>query len=200
IKIYSSQRTHKWYQSQVAIDADEDITLLDMETEVGLDAKLQGSIERKYKVNVPAKEVNVAESTVFDDEEMAKRLYDKEVEQAAAREKQEQDDFQRAQELQQQYDQKQENIYWNVVAEQMQEKHLNNIRKYQSLKKKPIYVAQAWKNMVVYLKNMAGYKIAHFKGMTYDQLRPIFEREYSKVQTFLKHDKDEEPTKKRVAK
>nr|GEZ23505.1 leucine-rich repeat protein [Tanacetum cinerariifolium] len=52
--------------------------------------------------------------------------------------------------------------------------------------------------MIVYLKNMAGYKMAHFKGMTFDQVRPIFEREYNKVQTFLKPDKDEEPTKKRV--
>nr|GFB58821.1 hypothetical protein [Tanacetum cinerariifolium] len=47
-------------------------------------------------------------------------------------------------------------------------------------------------------KNMAGYKMAHFRGMTYDQVRPIFEREYNKVQTFLNHDRDEEPTKKRV--
>nr|GEY39609.1 hypothetical protein [Tanacetum cinerariifolium] len=53
--------------------------------------------------------------------------------------------------------------------------------------------------MIVYLKNMAGYKISHFKGMTYDQVRRIFEREYNKVQTFLKPDRDEEPTKKRVA-
>nr|GEV97030.1 reverse transcriptase domain-containing protein [Tanacetum cinerariifolium] len=80
---------------------------------------------------------------------------------------------------------------------EMQEKHLDNIRKCQSLKRKPISVAQARKNMIVYLKNMAGYKIAHFKGMTYDQVRPIFEREYNKVQTFLKPDRDEEPTKNR---
>nr|GEV46361.1 hypothetical protein [Tanacetum cinerariifolium] len=53
--------------------------------------------------------------------------------------------------------------------------------------------------MIVYLKNMVGYKIAHFKGMTYDQVRPIFEREYNNVQTFLKSDRDE-PTKKKVAK
>nr|GEZ02235.1 hypothetical protein [Tanacetum cinerariifolium] len=46
----------------------------------------------------------------------------------------------------------------------MQEKHLDNIKKYQSLKRKPISVAQDRKNMIVYLKNMAGYKIAHFKG------------------------------------
>nr|GEZ18719.1 hypothetical protein [Tanacetum cinerariifolium] len=107
-----------------AIDADEDITLVDMETEVDLDVKLQGRIERKDDDNVAAKEVNAAEPTVIDDEEviitmaqtlikmkakkarildeqMAKRLHDEEVKQATAREKQEQDDFKRAQELQQ---------------------------------------------------------------------------------------------------
>nr|GEU47314.1 hypothetical protein [Tanacetum cinerariifolium] len=66
------------------------------------------------------------------------------------------------------YVDKKENIDWNVVVKQMQEKHLDNIRKYQS--------------------------------MTYEKVRPIFEKEYNKVQTLLKPDKDEEPTKKRVAK
>nr|GEU49911.1 hypothetical protein [Tanacetum cinerariifolium] len=181
-------------------------------------AELQGRLEEKDEVNAAIKEVNAAEPTVFDDEEvtmtmaqtfikmkakkarlldeqMAKRLHDEEVKQAAAKEKQEKD----AQELQQQYDQKQENIDWNVVVDQMQEKHLDNIRKYQSLKRKPISVSQARKNMIVYTKNIAGYKIRHFKGMTYNQVRPIFEREYNKVQTFLKPDRDEEPAKKRVA-
>nr|GEX39211.1 hypothetical protein [Tanacetum cinerariifolium] len=47
---------------------------------------------------------------------------------------------------------------------------------------------------------MAGYKMEHFRGMTYDKVRPIFEREYKKVQTLFKPDKDvEEPKKKRVA-
>nr|GEY18131.1 DUF4219 domain-containing protein/UBN2 domain-containing protein [Tanacetum cinerariifolium] len=152
------------------------------EVKVDVDAELQGRIERKDDDNAAAKEVNVAEPpTVFDDEEMAKRLHDKEVEQAAAIEKQEQDDFKRAQELQQQYDQKQENIDWNVVAEQMQEKHLDNIRKYQSLKRKPIFVAQAEKNMIVYLNNMNGYKMAHFKCMTYDQIHREGSRSYWKI-------------------
>nr|GEX53059.1 hypothetical protein [Tanacetum cinerariifolium] len=40
----------------------------------------------------------------------------------------------------------------------------------------------------------------HFSGMTYDKVRPIFEREYNKVQTLFKPDKDvEEPQKKKVA-
>nr|GEY56109.1 hypothetical protein [Tanacetum cinerariifolium] len=137
-----------------------------MEIQDDLGAELQGRLEEIDEVNVAAKEVNAAEPTVFDDEEvtmtmaqtllkmkvkkerlldeqMAKRLHDEEVDQAAARKRQEQDDFKRAQELQQKYDQKQENIDWNIVAEQIQEKHLDNIRKYQSLKRKPISVAQA---------------------------------------------------------
>nr|GEU84970.1 hypothetical protein [Tanacetum cinerariifolium] len=86
------------------------------ETIIG--AELQRRIERKDDDNV-VKEVNAAEPTVFDDEKvtmtmaqtlikmkaeksrildekMAKRLHDEEVEQAAAREKQEQDDFKRS--------------------------------------------------------------------------------------------------------
>nr|GEY92371.1 hypothetical protein [Tanacetum cinerariifolium] len=70
----------------------------------------------------------------------------------------------------------------------------------QNLKKKPVSVAQAKKNMIICVKNMASYKLEFFRGMTYDKVRPIFEREYKKVQTFFKPDKDvEEPKKKRVA-
>nr|GEV35474.1 putative reverse transcriptase domain-containing protein [Tanacetum cinerariifolium] len=171
-----------------AIDANKDITLVDMDTQGDIDAELQGRIDD----NVASKDVNAIEPTVFDDEEVtmtmaqtlikmkaekarlldeqiAKRLHDEEVEQAAAREKQEKDDSERAKVLQQQYVNKQENIDWNVVAEQIQEKHLNNIRKYQSLKRKPVSIAQARKNMIIYLKNMAGYMMEHFRGMTYDK-------------------------------
>nr|GEW71138.1 ribonuclease H-like domain, reverse transcriptase, RNA-dependent DNA polymerase [Tanacetum cinerariifolium] len=160
-----------------AIDTDDDITLVDIETEVDLDADLQGRIKRKDDDSVADKEVNAAEPTVFNDEEvtmtmaqtlikmkakkarlldeqMAKRMHDEEVEQAVAREKQEQDDLKRAQELQQQYDQKQENIDWNVVAEQMQEKHFYNIKKYQSLKRKLISIAQAKKNVIESFKKL----------------------------------------------
>nr|GEW07735.1 hypothetical protein [Tanacetum cinerariifolium] len=157
-------------------------------------------LKREMEEDVNAvKKVNAAEPTIFDDEEMAKRLQDEEIEQVVARERQEKEDLEKAKVLQQQYDQE-EIIDWNVVVEQMQEKHLDNIKKYQSLKRKPIYVAQARKNMIVYLKNMPGYKIQLFKGMTYDQVRPIYEREYNKVQSFLKSDGDEEPAKKRPAK
>nr|GEV18119.1 hypothetical protein [Tanacetum cinerariifolium] len=114
-------------------------------------------------VSAVIKDVSTAEPTVFDVEEW---LHDEEVKKAAARDKQEKDNLERAQVLQKQYDEKEENIAWNAIVEQVQKRHLDNIK----------------------------------KGMTYDKVRPIFEREYKKVQTLFKPDKDvEEPKKKRVA-
>nr|GEX67791.1 hypothetical protein [Tanacetum cinerariifolium] len=145
-----------------AIDADDDINLVDMETEVDLDANLHRRIERKDNDNVADKEVNVVESIVFNDEEvtmtMAQTLIKMKAEKARLLDEQM---------AKRQHDEE-ENIDWNNVTEQMQEKHLDNIRKYQSLKRKPISVAQARKNVIVYLKKMAGYKMENFKGMTYD--------------------------------
>nr|GEZ62311.1 hypothetical protein [Tanacetum cinerariifolium] len=66
-------------------------------------------------------------------------------------------------------DEKEENIDWSAMADQVQEKHLDSIKKYQNLKKKPISIAQAKKSMIIYLKNMAGYKMEFFKEMTYDK-------------------------------
>nr|GEV89238.1 putative ribonuclease H-like domain-containing protein [Tanacetum cinerariifolium] len=76
------------------------------------------------------------------------------------------------------YDDKEENIDWNSVVEQVKEKRLDNIRKYQNLNRKPVSIAQAKKNMIIYLKNMAGYKMEHFRGMTYDKVKyPIIDWE-----------------------
>nr|GEX68348.1 hypothetical protein [Tanacetum cinerariifolium] len=70
------------------------------------------------------------------------------------------------------YEDKEENIDWNAITEQVQERYQDNVRKYQDLKKKLVSVAQARKNMIIYLKNIAGYKMKHFRGMTYDKIIP----------------------------
>nr|GEV01657.1 hypothetical protein [Tanacetum cinerariifolium] len=86
------------------------------------------------------------------------------------------------------------------VAEQVKERQSVSIKRYQDLKKKLVSVAQARKNIMIYLKNMAGYKMKFFKVMSYDAVRPIFEREYNKVRNLFKKDKDvQETNKKRVA-
>nr|GEZ08414.1 ribonuclease H-like domain, reverse transcriptase, RNA-dependent DNA polymerase [Tanacetum cinerariifolium] len=45
--------------------------------------------------------------------------------------------------------------------------------------------AQARRNMMVYLKNMVGYKMSYFKGMSYDEITPLFEKHYNHNQSFL---------------
>ncbi|GJU37864.1 hypothetical protein Tco_1186218 [Tanacetum coccineum] len=47
---------------------------------------------------------------------------------------------------------------------------------YHTLKMKPKTVAQARRNMIKYLKNQGNYKISDFKGMYYNDIRPIFEK------------------------
>nr|GEX11961.1 hypothetical protein [Tanacetum cinerariifolium] len=46
-------------------------------------------------------------------------------------------------------------------------------------------IDQARKNMMVYLKNMAGFKMEFVRGMSYDAIRPIFEKHFNSVVGFL---------------
>ncbi|GJR77179.1 hypothetical protein Tco_0089544 [Tanacetum coccineum] len=129
-----------------------------------------------------AKEVQGKEQISID-EKVAQKLNDEEMARPALDEREETD-----------------NIDWNTFAEQVQERQSDTIKRYQTLKKKPVLVAQARKNMMIYLKNITGYKIGYFKGMSYDEIRPIFEEEYNKIQTLFKKDTEVEKTKtKRIA-
>nr|GEV31698.1 putative reverse transcriptase domain-containing protein [Tanacetum cinerariifolium] len=40
--------------------------------------------------------------------------------------------------------------------------------------------------MMIYLKNTAGFKMDFFKGMTYNDIRPILEKHYNSIRAFLK--------------
>nr|GEX90919.1 hypothetical protein [Tanacetum cinerariifolium] len=62
---------------------------------------------------------------------------------------------------------------------QRKEKEDNVVKRYQALKRKPQTKAQARKNMMIYLRNVAGFKMDYFKGMTYDDIRPIFEKKFN---------------------
>nr|GEU71252.1 hypothetical protein [Tanacetum cinerariifolium] len=79
------------------------------------------------------------------------------------------------------------NINWDDVIEQVKrkEKEDNSVLRYQALKRKPQTEAHARKNMMLYLKNMAGFKMDFFKGMSYDDIRPIFEKHFNSIVGFL---------------
>nr|GEW29566.1 ribonuclease H-like domain, reverse transcriptase, RNA-dependent DNA polymerase [Tanacetum cinerariifolium] len=71
------------------------------------------------------------------------------------------------------------------------EKEDNVVLRYQALKRKPQTEAHARKNMMVYLKNMAGFKMDFFKGMSYDDIRPIFEKYINSNVAFLEKSEKE---------
>nr|GFA87521.1 hypothetical protein [Tanacetum cinerariifolium] len=85
------------------------------------------------------------------------------------------------------------NINWIDVIEQVKrsKRQDNTMMRYQALKRKPMTEAQGRKNMMIYLKNMAGFKMYFFKGMTYIEIRPFFEKLYNSIQAFLKKVKEE---------
>nr|GEV92797.1 hypothetical protein [Tanacetum cinerariifolium] len=68
---------------------------------------------------------------------------------------------------------------------------LRRTMRYQALKRKPVTEAHARKNMMVYLKNISGFKMDFFRGMTYTKIRPIFERHYNLNHSFLERVEEE---------
>nr|GEX01215.1 hypothetical protein [Tanacetum cinerariifolium] len=85
------------------------------------------------------------------------------------------------------------NINWNDVVEQLKrsERHNNAVMRYQALKRKPLTEAQVRKNIMIYLKNMVGFKMNFFKEMTYSEIRPLFEKHYNSNQAFLNRVEEE---------
>ncbi|GJX73808.1 hypothetical protein Tco_0312403 [Tanacetum coccineum] len=57
-----------------------------------------------------------------------------------------------------------------------------SVIRYHALQNRPRSVAEVRKNMMVYLKNQGGYMMKDFKGKSYDDIRPIFEKEPAKRQ------------------
>nr|GEW75189.1 uncharacterized mitochondrial protein AtMg00810-like [Tanacetum cinerariifolium] len=143
ILLWVLRRMHPNRGKIEVIDADEDITLVDVEKDeevVTTDAEPHRRTNQE-DVNAATKGVSAAEPIVFDDEkvtmtmartliklkeektklldeQIAQKLHDEEVKKATARDKQEKDDMERAQVLHKQYDDKEENIDWGAVAEQ----------------------------------------------------------------------------------
>ncbi|GJV28880.1 putative ribonuclease H-like domain-containing protein [Tanacetum coccineum] len=109
------------------------------------------------------------------DEELARKIQEEEQARAIAEQEQERINFEAALELQRKLDERQEvlaqtqEIDWNTIAEQLQEKY-------------------GW------IQN------GYFKGMSYDDIRPIFEVEYNKVQTLFRNKYVEEEKGQKVLK
>ncbi|GJU92509.1 hypothetical protein Tco_1304932 [Tanacetum coccineum] len=101
-----------------------------------------------------------------------------------AEQEQERIDFKTALELQKQLNEREE------VAAKVDEAHDidwsdSSMLRYHALHNRSFSVAKVRKNMCLYLKNQGGYKMSHFKGMSYGDIRPIFERVWDQNQAFI---------------
>nr|GEV47060.1 hypothetical protein [Tanacetum cinerariifolium] len=63
--------------------------------------------------------------------------------------------------------------------------HVKMDEEYQVMKKRPQTEAQAQRTMIMYLKNVAGFRLDYIKGMYYDDIRPIFEAKFNSNIEFL---------------
>ncbi|GJY79757.1 hypothetical protein Tco_0485558, partial [Tanacetum coccineum] len=66
------------------------------------------------------------------------------------------------------------------------------VLRYHAQLNRPNIVAEVRKNMVMYLKNQGGYKMKYFKGMKYEDIRPVFERVWDQIQSFAPMDSKKE--------
>ncbi|GJT65622.1 hypothetical protein Tco_1017102 [Tanacetum coccineum] len=123
------------------------------------------------------------------DEELAKKVFEEEQAKAKAEQEQQKFDFETALELQRQLDEREE-----VVAKEAHDIDWSDpyVLRYHAFQNRPFSVAEVRKNMCMYLKNQGGYKMSHFKGMRYEQIRPIFEKVWDQIQSFVPMDSEKE--------
>nr|GEX75881.1 hypothetical protein [Tanacetum cinerariifolium] len=72
------------------------------------------------------------------------------------------------------------------------ERQSDAVRKYQALKRKPVSVAQARKNMMIYLKNMAGYKMEFLRERAMKRLDLYLKKNTTKFKPCLKKAREQQ--------
>nr|GEW30184.1 hypothetical protein [Tanacetum cinerariifolium] len=94
-----------------------------------------------------------------------------------------------ARKLQEEFNQ---DIDWEAAIEHVKQiaREEPFIQRYQVMKKRPQTEAQAQRNMMMHLKNTAGFTLDFFKGMSYDDIRLIFEAKFNANLEFLLKSKE----------
>nr|GEV10030.1 hypothetical protein [Tanacetum cinerariifolium] len=84
-------------------------------------------------------------------------------------------------------------IDWDVAIDHVKQKAKEDpfVQRYQIIKKRPQTEAQARKNMIMYLKNVDGFRLDYFKGMSYDDICLIFEAKFNSNIAFLLKSKEQ---------
>nr|GEY38971.1 hypothetical protein [Tanacetum cinerariifolium] len=92
-------------------------------------------------------------------------------------------------------------IDWDVAIDHVKLKAKEDpvVQRYQDIKRKPQTEAQARKNMMMYLNNVVGFKLDYFKGMSYDDIRSIFEAKFNLNVEFLLKTKEQMEKEENIA-
>ncbi|GJX69392.1 putative ribonuclease H-like domain-containing protein [Tanacetum coccineum] len=187
-----------WFQEDVKTQeknsADTEV-LLEEETLTELIEDL-GSGEKGEKevstADVPVSTAGAEVSTGTHDVSTAAAALVKTEEQAKAMAEQEQEriNFEAALKLQRQLNEREE-----VLAEVTKSHTIvwsdPIMLRYYALQNRPYFVVEVRKNMVMYLKNQVGYKQSFFKGMKYEEIRPILEKVWDQTHTFVPMDSED---------
>ncbi|GJU19754.1 putative ribonuclease H-like domain-containing protein [Tanacetum coccineum] len=67
-------------------------------------------------------------------------------------------------------------------------KKLQAAQRYEAIRNKPQTMSQQRKTMCTYMKNMAGYKMEHFKGKSFYEVKEMFDNVYKQVTSFVPMD------------
>nr|GFB74747.1 hypothetical protein [Tanacetum cinerariifolium] len=87
------------------------------------------------------------------------------------------------------HDKLNKDIDWDEAIDHVKRKAKEDlaVKRYQAMKRKLQTEAQARKNIMMYLKNVVGFKLDYFKEMSYNDVRPIFKAKFnSNVDILLK--------------
>nr|GEV67845.1 putative reverse transcriptase domain-containing protein [Tanacetum cinerariifolium] len=86
-----------------------------------------------------------------------------------------------------------QDIDWDVTIDHVKQKAKEDpyVQRYLVMKKRPQTDAQARRNMIMYLKNTAGFRLDYFKGMSYDDIRQIFKAKFNSNIEFLLKSKEQ---------
>ncbi|GJT82819.1 putative ribonuclease H-like domain-containing protein [Tanacetum coccineum] len=89
---------------------------------------------------------------------------------------------------------KEERIHQDVKQKDEREKVINwndpDVLRSHAVQNRSFSVAEVRKNMCTYLKNQGSYKMKDFKGMIYEEIRPIFEKVWDFNHAFVPKDSD----------
>ncbi|GJY59770.1 hypothetical protein Tco_0459662, partial [Tanacetum coccineum] len=157
-------------------DDDDDRTLAEMLLNIKRSTTKGKAIMQEFE---PLKKIKKKEMIHISlDEEFAKSFYEEEQAQIL------QDEIY-AKQVEAQWIAGEERIPQEAKQTDEREKVINwndpDVLRYHAVHNRPYSKAEVRKNMCTCLKNQGGYKMSHFKGMSYEDIRPIFERVFKKA-------------------